>query len=97
MPNLPIVHSQCAGKLRSAQNAGIKNIAAPLSYPAPQCEEIPARKKSRLEEDLLPATTTTSSSTTDEAARKTASPDVSVGIPPPAVDNDDAMHGVTDR
>jgi hypothetical protein len=42
---------------------------------------IPARKKPRIEE-LLPATT-------DESASKNASPDISVGLPPPAADNDD--------
>jgi hypothetical protein len=43
-----------------------------------QDEDNPARKKLRLEEPLLTAT--------DEAARRTASPDVSVGPPPSAVD-----------
>jgi hypothetical protein len=47
----------------------------------PQAEEIPARKKRRIEEHLPTAT--------DEAARNTAaSPDLSVGQPHPAVDND---------
>jgi hypothetical protein len=54
-----------------------QNHAAPLS--------IPARKKPRVEEPL-PTTTTT----TDEAARKTVSPDIPVGLPPAAADNDDA-------
>jgi hypothetical protein len=45
-----------------------QTIAAPLS--------IPARKKSRREEPLP--------TTTDEAATKTASTDISVGLPPPA-------------
>jgi hypothetical protein len=44
-------------------------------------EDDPARKKARLE-DSLPTTT-------DEADRNTASPDISGGLPPPAVDNDD--------
>jgi hypothetical protein len=57
-----------------------QNIAAPL-LPSPKVEDIPARKTPRLE-DSLPATT-------DEASRKTASPDISVGLPPPAADNDD--------
>jgi hypothetical protein len=50
---------------------------------SPQAEDIPAvaRKKPRLEEPLP--------TTTDLAARKTASPDVSVGLPLPAADNDD--------
>jgi hypothetical protein len=47
----------------------------------PQDEEIRARKKRRLEEPLP--------TTTDEAARKTSSPEVSVGLPPYAADNDD--------
>jgi hypothetical protein len=46
----------------------------------PQAKEIPARKKPRLEEPLP--------TTTDQAANKTASPDVSVDLPPPAADND---------
>jgi hypothetical protein len=51
-----------------------------LVSPQSQAEEIAAaRKKPRLEEPLP--------TTTDEAARKTASPDVSVGLPPPAADN----------
>jgi hypothetical protein len=48
------------------------NIAAPLP-PSPQAEEIPARKKPRVEEPLPTAT--------DEAARKTASPDISEILP----------------
>jgi hypothetical protein len=51
--------------------------------PSPQeAEDIPvARKKPRLEEPLsIPA---------DEAASKTASPDISVDLPPPAADDDD--------
>jgi hypothetical protein len=55
----------------------------------PQDEDIPARKKPRLEEHLP--------TTTDEDTRKTASPDVSVGLPPPTADNDDENAGpVTD-
>jgi hypothetical protein len=75
-----MAHSQYAGKLQSAQSPGIlchrppQNIVAPLS--------IPARKKPRLEE--------TPPATTDEAAKKTASPEISVGLPPPTADNDDA-------
>jgi hypothetical protein len=46
----------------------------------PQAEDIPARKKPRLEEPLP--------TTTDQAARKTASPDISVDVPAP--DSDDA-------
>jgi hypothetical protein len=57
-----------------------------MSSQPPQNEEIPApaRKKQRLEEPLP--------TTRDEAARKTASPDVTVGLPPPpaADDGDDA-------
>jgi hypothetical protein len=51
-----------------------QHLTAPLS--------MPARKKPRVEEPL-PTTTT------DEAARKTVSPDISVGLPPAAADNDD--------
>jgi hypothetical protein len=50
------------------------------SSPPPRAGVIPARKKRRLEKPLP--------TTTDEAARKTASTDVSVDLPPPAVDND---------
>jgi hypothetical protein len=54
-----------------------------LSSPPPQAEDIQtARKKQRLEEPLP--------ETTDEAARKTASPDISVGLPSPAAADDDA-------
>jgi hypothetical protein len=56
------------------------------SPPPPQDEEIPARKKPRLEEPLP--------TTADQAARKTDSPDVSEGHFPPGaggeIDNDDA-------
>jgi uncharacterized protein (DUF2237 family) len=52
-----------------------------LVSPQPQAEDIPVTKKRRLEEPL-PATT-------DEAASKSASPDVSVALPPPVADNDD--------
>jgi hypothetical protein len=52
-----------------------------LVSPPPQAEEMPARKKRRLEEPF--------SVSTDDAARKTASPDVSVGLPSPAADSDD--------
>jgi hypothetical protein len=52
--------------------------------PSPEREDIPARKKRRIEEDPLPAST-------DEAARNTASPDVSsVGLPPPVADHDES-------
>jgi hypothetical protein len=56
------------------------------SLSPPQAEDIPARarKKRRLEESLP----TTRATTTDEAARKTASPDISVGPPPPTADDD---------
>jgi hypothetical protein len=57
---------------------------------SPQAEDIPAvaTKKLRLEE-LLP-------NTTDKAARKTVSPDVSLGLPPPAADDGDDADAVTD-
>jgi hypothetical protein len=51
-----------------------QNIALPLA-PSPPAEEIPARKKRRLEEPLPRST--------DEAARETASPDISIGLPSP--------------
>jgi hypothetical protein len=44
-------------------------------------EDLPARKKLRLEEPLP--------TTTDEAAKKAASPDVAVGLPPATADNAD--------
>ena len=53
-----------------------------LVSPPPQDEDIPARKKPRLEEPLP----TTADAT---ARRNTASHDVSVGLSPPAADNDD--------
>jgi ribosome recycling factor len=49
-------------------------------------EEIPARKKPRVEEALP----TTRATTRDQAVGKTGSPDASVGLHPPAADNDDA-------
>jgi hypothetical protein len=63
------------------------HLVPSLSLSSPQAEGIPAaRKKPRLDEPLPVAT--------DEAARKTAPPGVSVGLPPPppppAADNDDA-------
>ncbi len=65
-----------------------QNTLVPLP-PSPQGEDIPARKKPRLDE-YLPTTT-------DEAARKTSAPNVPAGIPPPAADYDDANVGyVTD-
>jgi hypothetical protein len=53
-----------------------------VSLPPPQDEDIPARKRPRLEEPLP--------TTTDEATRETASPVVSEGHSLPAADNDDA-------
>jgi hypothetical protein len=56
-----------------------------MSSQPPQDEDNPATKKPRLEEPLP--------TTTDEAARKTVSPDISVGLPsPPAVDGDDDVN-----
>jgi hypothetical protein len=52
-----------------------------VSPPPAQAEQIPARKKQRLEEPF--------SASKAEAATKTASTDVSVGLPPPAADDDD--------
>jgi hypothetical protein len=61
--------------------------ALPLTMAAPlptslqaEAEAIPARKKRRLEEPL--------STTTDETDKKSASPDISAGVPPPAAGND---------
>jgi hypothetical protein len=62
-----------AGELHLVSN---QSQSPPLP---PQAEDVPATKKRRLEEPLP--------TTADEAARKTASPDVSVDLPPPAVDN----------
>jgi hypothetical protein len=72
--------------LNQNRTVTVRRKAAKRSTPLPQAEAIPARKKPRLEEPL-PTTTTTS--TTDEVDRETAVPDVSVG-PPPDADNDDA-------
>jgi hypothetical protein len=57
----------------------------------PQAENIPARarKKRRLEESLPTAKARTRSTRSGEAARKTASPDLSVGLPPSTADDDD--------
>jgi hypothetical protein len=53
-----------------------RNIAAPLSLsPPPQAEDIPVTQESRVEVPLP--------TITDEAARKTASPDISEGLPTP--------------
>jgi hypothetical protein len=59
--------------------------------PPPQDEDNPAvaRKKRRLEEPLPATRARTTSTTTDEVARKTPSPNLSLCLPPPAVDNDD--------
>jgi hypothetical protein len=61
--------------------------------PPPPAEEIPARKKRRLEEAFSAST-----APTDELARKNASPDVSVGLLPRAADDDDDVNAdpVTD-
>jgi hypothetical protein len=55
----------------------------------PQAEDIPAaRKKPRLEEYLPTTRARTRSTKSDEAARKNASPDISVGLSRPASDDD---------
>jgi hypothetical protein len=60
-----------------------------VSSQPPQDEDIPARKKPRLEEPLP--------TTADEAAGKTASHDVAVGLPPAAAGKNDANAGpITD-
>jgi hypothetical protein len=51
----------------------------------PQVVDMRATKKQRIEEPVFFAST-------DEAARKTASTDVSVGLPPPVADNHDDAH-----
>jgi hypothetical protein len=67
-----------------------QNIAVPLS-PSPQVEEIPARKKPRVEE-TLPTTST------DEAGRKTTSPDISVSLSTPTTPpSTDAVNAWTRR
>jgi hypothetical protein len=53
-----------------------------------QKDDNPARKKPRLEEPL--------SAATDHAARETATPDLSVGLSPPAADDDANADPVTD-
>jgi alkylhydroperoxidase/carboxymuconolactone decarboxylase family protein YurZ len=63
--------------------AGELHIVPSSSLSPLQAEDIPpARKRPCLEEPLP--------TTTDEAAREIASPNVSVGLPPPAVEKDDA-------
>jgi hypothetical protein len=57
-----------------------QNIAVPLP-PSPETELFPVRKKQRLEKPLP--------TTIDENARRTASPDVSAGLPPAAAENND--------
>jgi hypothetical protein len=56
--------------------AGELDLVSPPPPQPPQAEEIPAKKKRRLEDSLSAST-----APIDEAARKTASPDVSVGLP----------------
>jgi hypothetical protein len=69
-----------------------QNIAAPLPpTPTPQVEEIPARKKPRVEKPLPTITVT------DEAVRKTASPDVSAGLPTSAMPRSAATVNVLTR
>jgi hypothetical protein len=72
------VRSKAAKRTHPFDLAGEQlNLVSP-----PHAEDIPARKRPRLEEPLL--------TTTDEATRETASPDVSVGhSPPTAADIDD--------
>jgi hypothetical protein len=85
---MEVVSSGSSTMLRSAATTRLRRKVARrteswyLASPPPQDDEdIPARKKPRLEEPLP--------TTTDEVARKTASPDVSAGLLPPAADNDD--------
>jgi hypothetical protein len=75
------VHRKAAKRtcfLKSAPPSPPQSIVVPLVLsPSPQAEGIPARQKPRVKEESF---TTTS---TDEAARKTATPDILVGIPTP--------------
>jgi hypothetical protein len=65
----------------------IPSSSLPRAEASPQAEDITtAKKKPRLEEPLP--------TTPNEAARKTASPDVSVGLPPPVADDDDTNTNV---
>jgi hypothetical protein len=68
------------------------------SPPPPQAEDIPARarKKRRLKEPLPTPKAKTRARTTDEAARKTALPDLSVGLPPDTTDDGDIDDGDAD-
>jgi hypothetical protein len=77
---------------RSTRRLGKKSPRYFESLP-PQAKDIPAtaRKKRRIEESLPPTKARTIATTTEEAATNTPSPDVSVDLPPPAVENcDDA-------
>jgi hypothetical protein len=63
----------------------------------PQAEDIPARaKKRRLEKSLPTPKAKKRATTTDKAARKTASPDISVGLPPPTAADGDIVDANTD-
>jgi hypothetical protein len=83
-PNLNGTPPTVAARRKAAKRTLPWDLAAgelDLVPPQPQAQDIPARKKARLEDPF--------SITTDEVARKTASTDVSVGLPPPVADNDD--------
>jgi hypothetical protein len=57
---------------------------------SPQAEDIPARKRPRLDEVIFASTDEAAAeiSSCDTAVSLTASPDVSVGLPPPVADDD---------
>jgi hypothetical protein len=75
---------QCSSKWRDMEakysTGKARGTVKKAPQPPQQVEDIPARKKQRLEEPF--------SASTDEAARKIASPDLSVGLSPPAVADD---------
>jgi hypothetical protein len=67
-----------------------RQLPSYFASPPPQDEDVPAvaRKKPRLEESLP--------TTTDKAARKTALPDVSIGLSLPAAADDDDVNADAD-
>jgi hypothetical protein len=79
--NRTVTSSRKAAKRTLPFDQAAAELLYLLSSHPPQAEKIPTRKKPRLEAPL--------SITTDQATRKTASPDISVDLPPSAVDNDD--------
>jgi hypothetical protein len=76
--NLTVIISRKAAKRTLPWDLGAGELD--LVSPPHQAEVVPARMKPRLEKHF--------SASTDEATRKTASPDVSEGLPPPVADDD---------